>query len=267
MSKRGQVLRWWAACACVAVFCQAAAAGPTTRPVQVRPVEAQTPDGPVRGWVARVDLERATIVVAAPAPRFSTPAWAEAADVALAVNANYFGASEPIGLAVSDGRVLSPARGVDPVLLIGRTRARVVVGEAPSLEGVEQAVAGVGATERAPLGAALLVGGESTAAGARVAANERHPRTAAGVDASGRILILMAIDGRQPDWSVGVTLPELAGLMLDAGATDAINLDGGGSTAFAFRDASGGWRTNQPSDGEFRPVAVHLGVRGEVDDG
>jgi exopolysaccharide biosynthesis protein len=56
-----------------------------------------------------------------------------------------------------------------------------------------------------------------------------HPRTAAGVNAQGELL-LMVVDGRQPD-SRGVSLEELATLMLEVGAVEAINLDGGGSSA------------------------------------
>jgi len=57
---------------------------------------------------------------------------------------------------------------------------------------------------------------------------EVHPRTAAGVGAEGELL-LMVVDGRQPD-SRGVSLEELATLMLEVGAVEAINLDGGGSS-------------------------------------
>jgi|GEM_PF-66846 len=55
-----------------------------------------------------------------------------------------------------------------------------------------------------------------------------HPRTAAGRAADGA-LILMVVDGRQPE-SRGVSLEELATLMLEVGAVEAINLDGGGSS-------------------------------------
>jgi exopolysaccharide biosynthesis protein len=70
---------------------------------------------------------------------------------------------------------------------------------------------------------------------------------------------MLVVDGRQPAWSVGMTLPELAELAIEQGAWDAINLDGGGSSAFVYSD---GLRTltNRPSDGRFRPVANHLGV-------
>ena len=88
----------------------------------------------------------------------------------------------------------------------------------------------------------------------------RHPRTAAGVTADGHTLILLAIDGRQPGHSLGVALPELADLMLELGAVDAVNLDGGGSTSFYLRRADGSVVTNQPSGGKWRPVANHLGI-------
>ncbi len=260
--------------AILALLClaTAACASPTTRPtdapaaIDVRTLETQTDAGPVRGFLAVVDLERAEVTVAASSPRVTTLDWAVDAGVDLAVNANYFSATAPIGLVVSDGVVVSPARGVDPVLLVSGNRARVVVGEALELNGVDSAVAGVGATERTNRGAALLRGGINTAVDARVAAEQRHPRTAIGVDDTGRYLYLVAIDGRQPNWSVGITLPDLANLLLAHGATDAINLDGGGSTAFILRGVTN--RMNRPSDGAFRPVAVHLGVRvkGQADE-
>jgi exopolysaccharide biosynthesis protein len=84
----------------------------------------------------------------------------------------------------------------------------------------------------------------------------RQPRTLAGVRAGGRLL-LVTVDGRRPGWSAGVTLREAARLMRSLGARDALNLDGGGSTAMAVR----GRVVNSPSDpaGE-RPVSDALVV-------
>jgi hypothetical protein len=78
----------------------------------------------------------------------------------------------------------------------------------------------------------------------------RNPRTAVGVANDGRRLILAVIDGRQPPYSDGTTLRETAEIMLALGARDALNLDGGGSSALVFRDpASGSLRiANRPSD-------------------
>lgn len=71
----------------------------------------------------------------------------------------------------------------------------------------------------------------------------RHPRTMVGWNAQGEVL-LVTVDGRQPGYSVGMSLPEAAELMLALGATEAINLDGGGSTTFVV----GGAVVNRPSD-------------------
>lgn len=71
-----------------------------------------------------------------------------------------------------------------------------------------------------------------------------HPRTAAGRTAEGD-LILMVVDGRQPA-SRGVDLEELAYLMAQVGAVDAMNLDGGGSSTLVVR----GVRLNRPGGGD-----------------
>ncbi len=85
-------------------------------------------------------------------------------------------------------------------------------------------------------------------------ADSRHPRTAVGVRADGRIL-LVTVDGRQPEMSVGMSIAELAALLLELGAVEAINMDGGGSTTMAVH----GKVVNSPSDitGE-RPVGDAL---------
>jgi hypothetical protein len=84
----------------------------------------------------------------------------------------------------------------------------------------------------------------------------RHPRTLAGVRSDGTLL-LVTVDGRRPGWSAGVTLLEAARLMRALGAGDALNLDGGGSTAMTVR----GRVVSRPSDpsGE-RPVSDALVV-------
>lgn len=58
----------------------------------------------------------------------------------------------------------------------------------------------------------------------------RNPRTAAGVTRDGKIL-LVTVDGRQPGLSAGASIDEMRAILLDLGAADAINLDGGGSAA------------------------------------
>jgi hypothetical protein len=82
----------------------------------------------------------------------------------------------------------------------------------------------------------------------------RHPRTGVGQLADGRI-ILVAVDGRQPGYSTGLTNFELALAMMRLGAVTASALDAGGSTTMAFD----GKVLNRPSDsGGERAVAEAL---------
>lgn len=73
--------------------------------------------------------------------------------------------------------------------------------------------------------------------------NRRNPRTAVGVRDDGTVL-LVTVDGHQHARSVGLTIEELRQLMQALGARDAVNLDGGGSTALVIRDQL----VNKPSD-------------------
>jgi hypothetical protein len=80
------------------------------------------------------------------------------------------------------------------------------------------------------------------------------PRTAVGQRADGKI-IMVAVDGRQPGYSAGVTSFELALAMMQLGCVSASGLDAGGSTTMAFD----GRLLNRPSDkGGERSVAEAL---------
>ena len=72
----------------------------------------------------------------------------------------------------------------------------------------------------------------------------RHPRTAVAKLKDGKFLMI-TVDGRSES-SGGIGLPDLAALLLELGATDAMNLDGGGSTTM-YLD---GKVVNHPSDKE-----------------
>jgi len=89
-----------------------------------------------------------------------------------------------------------------------------------------------------------------------------HPRTMAGFDDTGRWLLLVVVDGRQRGYSIGITLSEAAKLMKEIGCTQAINLDGGGSSILLFRQPDAALKiVNRPSGGHSRPVPVMFGVR------
>ena len=68
-----------------------------------------------------------------------------------------------------------------------------------------------------------------------------------GIDRDGYAW-LVTVDGRQPDASAGMTLVELQRLAKRIGLTDALNLDGGGSTTMVIA----GNVVNHPSESDRR---------------
>lgn len=82
---------------------------------------------------------------------------------------------------------------------------------------------------------------------------ERAPRTAVGITAGNKVL-LVTVDGRGGRQNTGMTLDEMAELMVQLGARDAMNLDGGSSATMVV----GGRVVNDPSDGVERPIASAL---------
>jgi hypothetical protein len=85
---------------------------------------------------------------------------------------------------------------------------------------------------------------------AGTAIKDKHPRTAMGYAADGR-LILLVVEGRNPGKAEGATLTQLAEMFRQLGCVEALNLDGGGSSCLFVN----GKNTIQPSDKEGqRPV-------------
>lgn len=82
------------------------------------------------------------------------------------------------------------------------------------------------------------------------AISDRHPRTAMGYTADGKLVVL-AVQGRMPGIAEGVTLVQLAEMLISLGCVEALNLDGGGSSCLLIN----GKETIVPSDREGqRPV-------------
>lgn len=59
-----------------------------------------------------------------------------------------------------------------------------------------------------------------------------HPRTAIGIADGGKTVYLLVVDGRRYTYSNGMYLRTLAENFLALGCTEALNLDGGGSSTF-----------------------------------
>ena len=84
-----------------------------------------------------------------------------------------------------------------------------------------------------------------------------NPRTLLGVSADRRTLYLMVVNGREGA-AKGMTCPDAARVLRDFGASDAVNLDGGGSSGLYLRDEGG--LVSRPADGGERAVGNHLGI-------
>ena len=93
----------------------------------------------------------------------------------------------------------------------------------------------------------VVVAGEAATEEGTISRNaeQRHPRTAIGFSRDSSTLLLLTVDGRSEN-SGGMTLLELAAVMRELGAWQAMNFDGGGSTTMAID----GKVVNRPSDKE-----------------
>ncbi len=159
----------------------------------------------------------------------------------------------PSGLTASNGEVYwteSDTEGVPPVLYISRRNA-LSFNHQPNR--VHTAISG----DRM-----LLLKGEIVP---DLDDSELEPRTAIGINRNGRYLYLVVVDGRQPFYSDGVTFADLANLLLEQGAFQAMSLDGGGSSTMVIEDQDGTPRIlNSPIDhyipGTERPVGNHFGI-------
>lgn len=88
---------------------------------------------------------------------------------------------------------------------------------------------------------------------------EVHPRTAVGIRSDGSA-VFYTVDGRQAGHSRGATLSQLANRLLELGCTDAVNLDGGGSTAIhsIYPGENSLTTVNSPSQSALRNCANYI---------
>lgn len=159
-----------------------------------------------------------------------------------------------LGVAIADGVEVSPtANRLAAVLFMDDGHVRLV-DQPCDTAGVRQAVSGF---------SRILIDGRNVCDPAEI----WHPRTGLGVSADGKTLLLIVIDGRQPGYSEGAPTHALAAWLRAFGAWQAINLDGGGSTAMIVDDHGTPRQLNRPIHrgipGLERPVAANLGIYAE----
>ena len=158
-----------------------------------------------------------------------------------------------LGLAVAGGRLRSRAAPGYASVWVGK-EGRVVLGNAPRGKPVVEGMAGFQQIVRE--GVIVVPPG-----------GPLHPRTAVGADRTGKIMWLVVVDGRQEQYSEGMTIHELDGIMGNLGCWNATNMDGGGSSVMGLTGADGQLRVvNSPSDRRsgvpaVRPVPSILTIR------
>ncbi len=158
------------------------------------------------------------------------------------------------GLAVANGQTYSDEATHGPAAYFDADGVRIGRGAPP--QGTLHALSGW------PI---LVRAGERVFKRQEKARQVPHPRTVVGADADGKTLWLVVVDGRQRGYSEGVSLGELADLMVELGLDEAMNLDGGGSTTMVAASRWGARALNAPIHTGIRmtqrPVANHLGIR------
>lgn len=155
-----------------------------------------------------------------------------------------------LGFAASNGVVYSQPRDDVPTLYFGRTKNKAVFNRPPSK--ILHAISGL----------EMIVKSGKPLPGL---GGDPQPRTAIGLNRSGKTLIIVVVDGRQSGYSEGVTVAELAQILVDYGAHEAMNMDGGGSSTLVMEAENGQPVVlNSPIDnqipGRERPVGNHLGI-------
>lgn len=220
----------------------------------VRALRRTTTNPPRSLHAVLIDLSDPGIRVAATPPEArgrTVSSFAEANGVAIAVNAGFFDAAfRSYGVAVGGGRRWEDTE--------DQTQSAQLVSDGRRVELVpaEVVLEPQDWMREVVSGHPILVdeGGPVDSGDPMMAV--RHPRTAAGLSKDGKTLILLVVDGRSSA-SVGMTGPELSGVMIELGSWKALNLDGGGSSAMYIR---GEGIVNHPSDGHERRVSNQLGI-------
>ncbi|NLE28959.1 MAG: SUMF1/EgtB/PvdO family nonheme iron enzyme, partial [Phycisphaerae bacterium] len=188
--------------------------------------------------------------------RQTPQAFLEEVGAQIAFNANFYELTSDsyaiiYGLVCSNGKMVSSFANTWPALNISNENVASIITDSTLGHSLFNAIAG---------SAVIVSGGTNTASTLTDSlSTELHPRTAAGISVDGSKLIVMTVDGRNSNISLGVNLSELANLMIEYGVADAINLDGGGSTQLIINEGTSPYVANVPSE-TARSVGANMAV-------
>ena len=131
----------------------------------------------------------------------------------------------PLGIVIRDGKLVFGSPHTSSSVIAFDNENRLIVGTMTA-----QAALDRGVRDALSFGPAFIVNGKpAEVSGTSGGVN---PRTVVGQRADGSVLLLV-IDGRQPH-SLGATYKECIDVMLEFGAVNAANLDGGTSTGMWY---------------------------------
>ncbi|HVT02879.1 MAG TPA: phosphodiester glycosidase family protein [Thermoanaerobaculia bacterium] len=220
-----------------------------------------TPKAPFTYHVARIDLTSGKIrpIVSSETDRgLTVSGFASKREAIIAVNGDYFDPQMmPIGLTTGP---CGPWKARSNASTRKEAVVAVTANRADILEPGEQGGAPPSWSDHALSGWPVLVRGckalSDELPGSASFTRAPHARTAVGLSADHKTLFLVVVDG-QKDGSAGVTLPDLAAFMRRRlHVCEAVNLDGGGSSAMSIQNKL----VTAPTEGAERPVANHLGI-------
>lgn len=175
-------------------------------------------------------------------------------DAVFAINGDYYGFRDT-GIVIRNGVVYRDEPAREGLVFYADGTAEVYDETDTSAEDLLAA----GAWNTLSFGPAIVTGGavvdgiESVEVDTNIGNHSiqgEQPRTAVGIIDENH-LVFVVVDGRDEGYSRGVTLTELAEIMIDLGAQTAYNLDGGGSSTMYFD----GEVVNQPSNGGERATS------------
>lgn len=217
----------------------------------------------LESFVVEVDMQNPSVSIEAGTPNDGTafglqPVRQQASaanqenhQVVAAVNADFYNMAtgEPLGFVYKDGQAVKDKSSSGQEFFAIKKSGEAVIGTSAEFESIKSEV------EEALGGNAILVKNGQIYQTPQTGA-DKEPRTAVGIKQDGDVFFVV-IDGRQEPYSAGISMPDLAQLMIDLGAVSALNLDGGGSSTFTTRELGGDQLEvdNRPSDRTERSVA------------
>jgi trimeric autotransporter adhesin len=217
----------------------------------------------IESFVVDVDIHNPNVAIEAGTPNDGDAfglqpvrQQANAADgenhkVVAAVNADFYNMAtgEPHGIVYKDARAIKDTNNRTWNFFGIKNDGTAIIGNSADYDGIKQDL-------KEALGGNAILVKNSQIYQTPQTGQDKEPRTAVGIKADGDVFFAV-IDGRQEPYSAGISMKDLAQLMIDLGAVSALNLDGGGSSTFSTRELGEDSLEvdNQPSDRNERSVA------------